>query len=721
MPVLQVQSILDQVTKSGIRKSLCNLSSSLDKVFHQSIQRIQKQREGLQQVAMSSLMWMIYARRVLSTEELRHALATQLGDSELDRDKLVSLKTILESCSGLVTTDSESSSLRFVHYTFQEYLQTHRTELFPSGESVIANTCLTYIMFESISENFQKRSADLSHMVKEYPLLNYTSYHWGFHVKAAPSDEVESLAMRFLRNHSSVCRAAEIRDLALPYYAVTKHSEFGFSDGALHTAARFGLTKILFKLIQEGTEVPKQHGYVNTPLHEAVRYGHWEAAQILLRNKADVEATDNNFITPLYLAASAGDKKIINLLINYGADVNMSSHYSWTPLHKAADNGHKDTVEQLLEHGAWKDAESSKGLTALHRAAGRGHIEVVELLLDQGCTIESKTWDMWTPLHGASSSGRSSTVKVLIERGARINHQGRDSRTALHRSCLGGHTETVKVLLEKGASRHIKDKDGRIALHRAARGGSISIVRMLLDAPRELQILQLTTLDKYDLTAYDEAIFAGHFETAIYLRKARLRIEGHDSEDCTNELIMAIESGNESQVLQLITHGFDVNYPAEDGFQPLHRALQLDMDNITLLLLDNGAEIEASGPKGWRPILIAARRGNAVSTRLCLDRGADVMGRTHSNSTPLHKACQSGCVEVVQLLLDAGAHLEACNKWDRRPLHEAAAGGHGAVIRLLLEYNVVLQPTGFGHSVQACAASGGHHDLVEFLRLCIDS
>lgn len=664
---------------------------------------------------MSSLMWMIYAGRALSTEELRHALATQPGDSELDRDKLVSLKNIIESCSGLVTTDSESSTVRFVHYTFQEYLQIHKRDLFPSGESILANVCLTYGTFKSVSEAIPERSADLNCVLQEYPLLDYASHYWEIHAQAAPPEQIESLTMKFLRNRSNVCRASKIRTLALPRYAITKHSS---SDSALHAAARSGLTTILSKLIQERVEASKRYTYVNTPLHEAVRYRHWEAAQILLKNGADVDMFDDDFITPLFLAASAGDMVTIDLLISYGADVNMSCHYSWTPLHKAADNGHKDTVKQLLEHGAWKDAESSKRLTALHRAAGRGHVEVVELLLDHGCLIECKTWDLWTPLHGASSSGRFSTVDVLIERGARINHQARDGRTALSVACRGGHAETVRVLLEQGANRHIKDKDGCIALHRAAKGGCMSIVHMLLNAPEELQLLQLTTLDRYDFTTYDEAISTGQFETARYLRKVRLRIEGHDSEDLTNELIMAIDGGNASEVQHLITQGFDVNQPAEDGFTPLQVALQLDRDSIALLLLENGAEIEASGPMGWKPILIAARRGNVVSTKLCLDRGANVIVHTHSNSTPLHKACQSGSVEVTKLLLETGAQLEARDKRHWRPAHEAAAGGHEAAIRLLLENNMNSETTAYEDSVQSCAAKGGHHDLVEFLRSC---
>ena len=66
-------------------------------------------------------MWISHAKRVLSVLELRHALAVRLEDSELDRDNFVEPQLIVDSCYGMVEIDEKSSTIRFVHYSLQEY------------------------------------------------------------------------------------------------------------------------------------------------------------------------------------------------------------------------------------------------------------------------------------------------------------------------------------------------------------------------------------------------------------------------------------------------------------------------------------------------------------------------------------------------------------------------------------------------------------------------
>lgn len=143
LPVLQMQTITRQMTKSEIRKCLRNFSTNLDQVFEDNIRRILREPRNRKEVAIQSLMWITHARRPLDTHELRHALATRLEDTDLDGDNLLPARSIVECCSRLVVLDDESSTFRLVHSTLQEYLMSLKTSLFPGGDSHI--TRMSYV------------------------------------------------------------------------------------------------------------------------------------------------------------------------------------------------------------------------------------------------------------------------------------------------------------------------------------------------------------------------------------------------------------------------------------------------------------------------------------------------------------------------------------------------------------------------------------------------
>jgi hypothetical protein len=126
LPALQIKEILDQVTKSDVRRALRNLSADIGEAFQSTIDRIKGQSGSRRNLAFRTLMFISYAKRNLTIDELRHALAVRMEDEELDRDNLLSLKTILDSCNGLVEV-AESSKLRFVHFTLEGRISSIRS------------------------------------------------------------------------------------------------------------------------------------------------------------------------------------------------------------------------------------------------------------------------------------------------------------------------------------------------------------------------------------------------------------------------------------------------------------------------------------------------------------------------------------------------------------------------------------------------------------------
>ncbi len=109
--------------------------------------RINEQRPGFQQLARKVLSWIACAERPLTILELQHALAVEVGDSDLDIQNFEKTERIVSVCAGLVTVDDESGIIRLVHYTTQEYFESTQQQWFPNAESEITTICVTYLSF----------------------------------------------------------------------------------------------------------------------------------------------------------------------------------------------------------------------------------------------------------------------------------------------------------------------------------------------------------------------------------------------------------------------------------------------------------------------------------------------------------------------------------------------------------------------------------------------
>ena len=123
LPKLQLATVLKEPTMHMREEAANNLLQELDEIYKETIQRIQSQSKGMKNLAMKILMWIDVAFRPLRLKELEHALAVESGHTNLVKNNIPSLNTMLKACCGLVIVDTETSSVRFIHYTLQEYLQ----------------------------------------------------------------------------------------------------------------------------------------------------------------------------------------------------------------------------------------------------------------------------------------------------------------------------------------------------------------------------------------------------------------------------------------------------------------------------------------------------------------------------------------------------------------------------------------------------------------------
>lgn len=127
----QIRRLCDQNNLKMVRKALKALPKGIDDSYGVDIDRIAKQSEEDCQLAKKALSYIFCTRRTLRLQELRQALAVEDGDTDLDEDAFPKTDIILSASAGLIRIDQKSSTVGFVHYTLQQYLEGKHDKLLP--------------------------------------------------------------------------------------------------------------------------------------------------------------------------------------------------------------------------------------------------------------------------------------------------------------------------------------------------------------------------------------------------------------------------------------------------------------------------------------------------------------------------------------------------------------------------------------------------------------
>lgn len=148
--------------------------------------------------AMQTLMWLSHSKRALTTDELRHALAMKTGEARFDPGNLINTMFLIESCLDLVTVDKETSTIRLVYLSVNDYLQERREELFTRGHGKLAINCLNYLLLQDFQINTPHQKSELDDLLVKFPFLTYASFYWVQHASQELNPEVENLTRIFL-------------------------------------------------------------------------------------------------------------------------------------------------------------------------------------------------------------------------------------------------------------------------------------------------------------------------------------------------------------------------------------------------------------------------------------------------------------------------------------------------------------------------------------------
>jgi ankyrin repeat protein len=503
---LHMESLRHQISEKGVRSALAHLlrgEGGLKDAYGSVVQRIQEQPPQRRQLAERVLSWIVRGKRLFSLEELRHALAVEPNETELDSTNLPDVGIMSSACLGLVTIDKKSNTIRLSHFTVQECFVDSKEPWMKGTQTDIASTCIRYLSFNTFEAGFCSTDEEFELRQRNHPFYKYTARYWADHTRAAAFSGAEPLILGFLQNDAKVCAS---------------------SQAMMVSANQFRLSP---RRTTHGADCSQMVPGKITGIHLAAYFGLWQSIVSLLRNKQDVNIKDTWDRVPLSWAAEKGYDVVVEILLKNGAEQHSKDKCGWTPLSWAAEKGHSEIVKLLLENGADQDAEDAYGLTPLSWAVERGHRDIVKLLLQMGartdrcyelkdtrpelCRDELRREELsldfveykplekgrWrrlavyldkprsrkatTPLSRASEKGDEEVVKLLLDHDANPNSKDGHGRTPLWWATQMGHEQVVKALLEKQAEPGSKDNDSGIApLLVAAWRGHERVIQLLL-------------------------------------------------------------------------------------------------------------------------------------------------------------------------------------------------------------------------------------------------
>ena len=740
---LNIKAILQEATLHRRREKLSAMTGSLGlgNAYDVTIGRIKAQEGGRVRLGMAALMWISYSERPLNVDEICHALAVEIGSTDININNIPSIRTVLGCCQGLAAVDKGSSTIRLIHFTLKEYLSRH-ADLFDTPHSRMAETCLTYLNFRAI----RSLSASLSHGLRDTPLLEYSSLYWGTHMRMEVSDRSRHLALHLLDQYHNHISAKLLWKSAMESYPKSLNLK-PFS--ALHCISYFGIAEVALDLIRmRRWDVNQKDSAGQTPLIWAARYGREEVVRLLLQQKdiqSGIEDTEHGR-TALSWAAGSGNEGVVGQLlgplsanggsigcwwrkISQAMSVQSETKYTSlsrlvnsgrTPLSWAAEHGHDGVVKLLLE---WEDGcpcgPDIRGRTPLWWAAQGGNDGVVKLLLErEGFSSDGLDYGFQLPLLSAAKHGHDGVVKLLLEReDVSPDRPDNDGRTPLSWAVLRKSDGVVKLLLgREEVNSNILDCSGRTLLSHAAELGNGEAVKLLLGR----EDVSPDRPDNDGRTPLSWAVCSRGRDRPVKLLLEREDVNPNSPDHHgRTPLSRAAEEWNYKAVeLLLERENIYPDRPDNDGRTPLSWAVCCRGKDRAMKLLLERKDVYPDRPDnhGLTPLSWAAKEWNYEAMKLLLEREGVCHDRPDDDGrTPLSQV--AGIKVCLGLWEPNNGMLGVVDRSRQERTEETPAYWRNKIVELLLDRRDVSPDRldNYGQTPLLWAAGCGNDGVVELL------
>jgi len=123
-------------SKDRLNRALQTLPRSLEQAYSFLYGRLVDQIHSYAESPLRIIAWLSYIEIPVTLTELRTALAVD-PHGAFDKDNMITEEFFTECCAGLLTYDEDTSVVKWVHTTAEQYFKNRRDKLFPNERNEI--------------------------------------------------------------------------------------------------------------------------------------------------------------------------------------------------------------------------------------------------------------------------------------------------------------------------------------------------------------------------------------------------------------------------------------------------------------------------------------------------------------------------------------------------------------------------------------------------------
>ncbi|TFK17016.1 ankyrin, partial [Coprinopsis marcescibilis] len=645
---LQVDILTTCPSIETIQDALNSLPGGVEAMYAATMRRVEGQGRYSVEVVKRALVWVLYTKRSLKIDDLRHAIAVRSDSFAFSPTLLVDEENLLSMCCGLITIESKSRTVRLVHYTAREPLQSYIATTIFNPQEILASTCVARLHQFNL-HNYPKFNRMVDSLLLAHPFLKYPYDHWVTHAHLCTS--LPSTVLQFIEQ----CQWFPFRNANLPIWGCDYLQ-------SIHVLAAYALNDTLSaKLSNEDLHeaaVNSRTAHGATALGLAAEFGNLDTVKLLLDARGiDAACANAEGWTPLMFASNRGNAEMVEYLLGIldSSHANAVNNFGNTAFSLAFSKGYTKVIEVLLQVDSLDVNLNAKnaGPTALMWAVRTNHVPVAQRLLSiSNLDPDLTDVDRNTPFVTASRLGNLAMVEALIASNrCNLNAQNSQGLTALMSAVHNDHVPVVQRLLSlPELDPNFADNYGDTPLAEASRVGNLAVVEALLATNR----CNLNAQNKKGLTALMWAVRMKHVQVV--------------------------------QRLLSITE-LDPNFADNYGDTPFAEACHFgNLAMVEALLVTNRCNPNAQNKKGMTALMRVVREGHIpVVQQLLSITELDPHFTDNYGDTPFAEACRFGNLVMVETLLATNrCNLNAQNRKGMTALMWAVWEGHVPVVQRLL-------------------------------------
>ena len=632
---MHINNILGQTTKGQMIQALKALPIGLAQNIEFTVERIKSQHpqsKAQAALAMNVLLWLSHTKRPLKVSELQHAVA--ISPEENRMEDLTDPDFFIHYCFGLVVIDKETSIIRLVHFSVNEYLQERCSEFFPNADDILTSSCLSYMFIHQSVLDQCLESLQVAN--DEAPFMTYAARHWGIHASASVLLKTQEVVQLFC--FRPVFHAwAKLLEIDVKKKEATDDLEAQYvnaGSSVLHAAAVYGLKYLMDEYLRKGCTLNTLDYEYATPLMLAVACGHTNILQGLLAQPyIDVHHLDIEQHTVLWYAVHRGQVQCVQILLSSDFDLDIN----------------KGKPFCLASQKVWSRPQYGEIMSLLLSRSE----------LDPNCAYDERNDPPW----------------FLMA----IRWEFDLLRRLLSRPDFDPWRWIPPVKLWPEFTRFMADTDydyflgDELSNKKAA---DLPAIFMLLDAD-----------ERFCLPEFDMLYLMWPFVYYAFGKDIPYKDEGHTySYKIGWMLIWDNTHWTWRDMLRRSLEANHLSFYTKDsknrGF--IHSLAEKGKDEYLNVILQEGVAIDYKDKLGRTALHYAASNGHKGACDILINAGASLHSIDNDGQTILHLACSSGKLDVVNRLIELGADIHAKDSYGSTALHFASRSGEGALITELV-------------------------------------